>query len=108
MPSGERSNIVVCVDDFSKFVILDILPGRQAEDLKTWTLKNILGPYGRPLQIRTDRGNEFAGTFSQLLKANNIKHVLCRPHSPWTNGRAERMVKTTKECIRKVLHEYQG
>ena len=67
MPSGERSNIVVCVDDFSKFVILDILPGRQASDLKTWTLKNILGPYGRPLQIRTDRGNEFAGTFQQFL-----------------------------------------
>ena len=108
MPGGERSNIVVCVDDFSKFVILDILPGRQANDLKIWTLKNILGPYGRPLQIRTDRGNEFAGIFSHFLKEHNIKHVQCRPHSPWTNGRAERMVKTTKDCIRRVLHEYQG
>lgn len=106
MPNGERSNIVVCVDDFSKFVILDIIPSRQASDLKAWILKNVLGPYGRPLQIRSDQGNEFAGVFSQFLKDNNIKHVQSRPHSPWTNGRAERMVKTTKECIRKVLHEY--
>ena len=51
MPDGERSNIVVCVDDFSKFVILDIIPTRQAEDLKAWFLKKVLGPYGRPLQV---------------------------------------------------------
>lgn len=108
MPDGNRSNIVVCVDDFSKFVILDILPSRQAEDLKAWVLKHVIGPYGRPLQIRTDQGKEFAGAFAQLLGEHNIKHVLSRPHSPWTNGRAERMVKTTKDCIRKVLHEYQG
>ena len=67
-----------------------------------------MGPYGRPLQIRSDRGNEFAGAFSALLQENNIKHVLIRPHAPWTNGRAERMVRTVKEAIRKVLHQYQG
>jgi transposase InsO family protein len=108
MPDGHRSNVVVCVDDFSKFVILDIIPSRQAEDLRGWILKNVLGPYGRPLQIRSDQGKEFAGAFSRFLKEHNVKHVLSRPHSPWTNGRAERMVRTTKDCIRRVLHEYQG
>lgn len=49
MPDGNRSNIVVCVDDFSKFVILDVLPTRQADDLKAWLLKHVFGPYGRPL-----------------------------------------------------------
>ncbi len=87
-------------------MILDIIPHRQADDLKAWLLKKILGPYGRPLQIRSDQGKEFAGTFASFLQEHNIKHVISRPHSPWTNGRAERMVKTTKDCIRKVLHEY--
>ena len=59
MADGSRSNIVVCVDDFSKFVLLDILATRQAEDLKNWVLKRVFGPYGRPLQVRSDRGNEF-------------------------------------------------
>ncbi len=59
MADGSRSNIVVCVDDFSKFVLLDILTTRQAEDLKNWVLKRVFGPYGRPLQVRSDRGNEF-------------------------------------------------
>ena len=104
LPNGERANIVICVDDFSKFVLLDVLPTRQASDLRSWFLKNVLGPYGRPLQLRSDRGNEFAGGFAALLQENNIKHVRIRPFSPWTNGRAERMVRTVKEALRKVLH----
>ena len=99
---------MVCVDDFSKFVLLDVLPTRQAADLRSWILKNVLGPYGRPLQIRSDRGNEFAGAFASLLQENNIRHIHIRAHAPWTNGRAERMVRTVKEAIRKLLHEYQG
>ena len=106
LPSGDRANIVVCVDDFSKFVLLDVLPTRQAQDLRGWLLRNVLGPYGRPLQVRTDRGNEFAGAFATLLRENNVRHILIRAHAPWTNGRAERMVRTVKESIRKVLHQY--
>lgn len=108
LPDGRRANIVVCVDDFSKFAILGVLAQRTAADLRDWFLTHVLGPYGRPLQVRTDRGNEFAGQFTALLKENNVKHVLIRPHAPWTNGRAERMVRTVKDCIRRVLHQYQG
>ena len=108
LPSGERANIVVCVDDFSKFVVLKVLPNRTADEVQKWFLQNILAPYGRPLQVRTDRGKEFAAGFAALMKQNNINHVLIRPHAPWTNGRAERMVRTVKDSIRRVLHEYQG
>jgi transposase InsO family protein len=92
------------VDDFSKFVLLGVLSSRTAKDLRAWMLEHVFGPYGRPLQVRSDRGNEFAGSFAALLLENNIKHVLIRPHAPWTNGRAERMVRTVKECLRRVLH----
>ena len=103
---GGRSHIVVCVDDFSKFVILDVIEDKQAHTLKQWLLKRVLGPYGRPLQVRTDRGNEFAGEFAALLAHHNVRHMLIRPQAPWTNGRAERMVRTVKLCISKVLLEY--
>ena len=43
-----------------------------------------------------------------MLHANNVFHVKTRPHAPWTNGRAERMVSTVKTCIRRVMHEYSG
>ncbi len=105
---GARKNIVVCVDDFSKFVILGNLEERTSRALKEWFLTHVLGPYGRPLQVRTDRGSEFAGAFASMLHANNVHHIRTRPHAPWTNGRAERMVGTVKACIRRVMHEYNG
>jgi hypothetical protein len=39
-----------------------------------------------------------------MLNAFGIKHIQIPPHSPWSNGRAERMVRTVKSCIRKVIH----
>ena len=99
---------MVCVDDFSKFVLLDALSDRSSATLKDWFLRSVLGPYGRPLQVRTDRGNEFAGAFTSLLQSLNITHIRIRPHAPWSNGRAERMVGTVKTCLRRVLYEYQG
>ena len=104
-PQGTRTNIVICVDDFSKFVVLGTLPDRTASSLASWFSTHILGPFGRPLQVRTDRGNEFANNFSSLLAEHNITHVKIRPHAPWTNGRAERMVRTVKSCLRRVLQE---
>ena len=107
-PSGKRKHVVVCVEDFSKFINLGWLDEKSSEALKVWFLHNILGPFGRPLQVRTDRGNEFAGAFAAMLKENNIAHVRIRPHAPWTNGRAERMVGTVKNCLRRVMAEYSG
>ena len=40
-----------------------------------------------------------------MLTHHNVRHMLIRPQSPWTNGRAERMVRTVKLCISKVLLE---
>lgn len=108
LASGKKGHIVVCVDDFSKFVLLGILEDHSSKTLKNWFTTHILGPYGRPLQVRTDRGNEFAGEFASMLQQNAIKHLRIRPHAPWTNGRAERMVGTVKNCLRKVLFEYDG
>ncbi len=31
---GTRAHIVVCVDDFSKFVVLDVIQDKQANNLK--------------------------------------------------------------------------
>ena len=102
---GSRSHIVVCVDDFSKFVVLDVITDRQASTLKDWFVRRILAPYGRPLQVRTDRGNEFAGEFTSLLTHHNIRHMLIRHPAPWTNGRAKRIVRTVKSCFGRIMHE---
>ena len=32
-----------------------------------------------------------------------IRHITTRPVAPWTNGRAERMVRTVKACLKRTM-----
>jgi len=77
-----------------------------------------------PFQIRfvlTDNGKEFVvqgkrNRFGKITKKNlfeaicsiaGIEHRKTKVKHPWTNGLAERMVRTTKENTTKVTH-YQN
>lgn len=53
--------------------------------------------------MRTDSGREFQGAFHLLLQHLGITHVTTRPVSPWTNGRAERMVRTVKSSLKRTM-----
>jgi hypothetical protein len=54
--------------------------------------------------VRTDGGKEFAGDFAALLTTLGIEKITTRPIAPWTNGRAERMVRYVKVMLRRALH----
>ena len=85
-------NILICMEDLSKFVLLDIFPDCHSAMVSNWYLCTILGPYGCPLQIRTDGSPEFTKEFHALLTGFGIRHVITCLHAPWTNGCTERMV----------------
>ena len=101
--STGRQSISVIVDDFSRFVVLLLIPKLDSASVRQAFLQNILAVYGRPRQIRTDSGKEFQGHFASLLRELDIKHIVTRPVAPWTNGRAERMVRTVKSCLKRVI-----
>ena len=42
--------------------------------------------------------------FDRVCHAHGIRHKLTRPYHPWTNGQAERMVRTVKDATVKVFH----
>jgi transposase InsO family protein len=42
--------------------------------------------------------------FGRTCQSNGIEHRLTRPCHPWTNGQAERMVRTIKEATVKSFH----
>ena len=70
--------------------------------------------------MRTDGGSEFRGRFAEVCAAYAVRHVRTHPHSPWMNGRAERMIRTVKALLRRltvgdpaleweaVVHQVQG
>lgn len=42
--------------------------------------------------------------FGRTCQSNGIEHRLTKPYHPWTNGQAERMVRTIKEATVKSFH----
>ena len=52
--SGERSSVLVMVDDFTCFVILVPLTRLDSASVRREFLHRVLAVYGRPRQVRTD------------------------------------------------------
>ena len=60
-------------------------------------LRALFARYGLPHESVSDNGPQFvAGEFKSFLKMNCIKHTLCPPYHPSTNGLAKGHVQTFK------------
>ena len=95
--------MLIAVDDFSRMSILVVLPNLESRTVRNAVMERIISVYGKPRRIRTDRGREFLGDFKEMLETLGIEHIFTRPISPWTNGRAERMVRTIKSSIKRMM-----
>ena len=91
------------VDDFSKMTLLQVVGDRTSKTIANAFLERVLSVYGKPGRVRTDGGPEFQGDFHALLESLAVQHYVTTPHSPWTNGIAERMVRFVKGLLRKAL-----
>jgi len=112
---GGKGFLFVAVDRTSKLVFARIY--RKATKLAAaGFLKSLIRtvPY-RIHTILTDNGVQFIqreqGTsltfphiFGRVALENGIEHRLTKPYHPWTNGQAERMVRTIKEATVKSFH----
>lgn len=107
---GDRSRTVegagwenahVAVDDHSRVAYTEVL---QAEDQHTCTAflqraVEFFAAHGvRIQQVMTDNGPGYISKrFNRLCDQLQIRHIYTRPHTPRTNGKAERFIRTLKE-----------
>ena len=110
-----KAHLFVAVDRTSKFAFARLY--RRATTLTSVAFLKALVkavPY-RIHTILTDNGIQFADAgkprrygfphpFGRLCRAYGIEHRLTRPYHPWTNGQAERMVRTLKEVSVRTYH----
>jgi transposase-like protein len=113
---GGKGFLFVAVDRTSKLVFARIY--RKATKLAAAAFLKALVktvPY-KIHTILTDNGVQFVDRyqgvsqswighiFGRTCQHNGIEHRLTKPYHPWTNGQAERMVRTIKEATVKSFH----
>ena len=87
----------------SRAIHLDLVPDASSKTFIR-SLKRFIGRRGTPSLVISDNGTTFKGAeLKGFLTSRGIKwnHIVER--SPWWGGFYERMVKSVKRCLKKVL-----
>jgi len=117
----KRYYCFLAIDRITKLVFLEIYPRKSQNEAADFLIKTLeFFPY-RIHRILTDNGREFSlkrmknrfgqvkteSLFDLICQWLEIKHKTTKVKHPWTNGQAERIVRTVKKHTIKV-HRYQN
>ncbi|HEY0971639.1 MAG TPA: IS481 family transposase [Gemmatimonadales bacterium] len=111
----EKAYLFLAVDRTSKLAFARIY--RRATSMVAAAFLKVLAK-GVPYRIHTvltDNGIQFSAAgqrrtyprahpFARMCRLLRIEHRLTKPYHPWTNGQAERMVRTLKEATVRAFH----
>ena len=106
-PTTDRGNnyVMVAVEHYSKHLELVPIPNKDPATTAAALASAVLGRYGSPAEILTDRGGEWMQEFEHLLLDCMIDHRHTSASHPAANGLAERCVQTTKRALSKLCAE---
>jgi hypothetical protein len=99
-----RGNLytMVAVEHYSKHLELIPLPNKEPATTAAAFAAAVLGRYGSPAEVLTDRGGEWHKEFHQLMLDCMIDHRHTSAQHPAANGLTERAVGTTKRALAKL------
>jgi transposase InsO family protein len=96
-----REYLFVAIDDHSRFLFADIFPDKTAYSAAIF-LEEVRRVMPFPISgIYSDNGSEYKGKTGHPLKdlcdREGISHHFTKVKHPWTNGKAERVIRTLME-----------
>ncbi|XP_055604884.1 uncharacterized protein K02A2.6-like [Uranotaenia lowii] len=100
----DGSTFLLIIDSFSKWLEIDIMSrGTNAKQVIK-KFSSLFSRFGLPDVVVTDGGPPFnSGDFVMFLEKQGIKVLKSPPYHPQSNGQAERMVRVTKDILKKFL-----
>ncbi|XP_029653924.1 uncharacterized protein LOC115227152 [Octopus sinensis] len=88
--SSIKSQILVVIDSFSKFAMVEVATSKNSEEIVN-LIGKIFYTNGPPLILHTDNGKEFKNSkMVKFCEDFGTKHVFGRPRAPWVQGQVER------------------
>ncbi|XP_060092387.1 uncharacterized protein K02A2.6-like, partial [Heteronotia binoei] len=99
----QGQTFIIIVDSYTKW--LEVIPvGSTSSTAAIRALRRVLCTHGIPDTIVSDNGAAFTSAdFQAFLQRYLIRHIRSAPFHPATNGQAERMVRTTKEALGRIV-----
>ena len=95
--------VLVCVDHFSRFVILAPLPNKSAPVVAHALVSRVLCQFTTPSVLLSDNGTEFKNEVLQnICQQYNIAQCFITAHHPASNGLVERTNRKILEILRHV------
>ena len=111
LPKTERGNsyIIVYVDRFSRYTIIDSIPNRATTTVAQSLLKRVVAEYTTPAVILSDNALEFTSrVIEELCKNFDIRKVEITPYVPWANGIAEVTNSRILRALRTAVNKAQS
>ena len=107
-PAG-HCKAILAVDVFTGFIQVCPLKDKTSKSLLRAIDQTIIRPFGVPKMIRSDNetGLWNSTEFFKYLEPLGIRFVPTSVASPWSNGHAERSIRTIKEGLRKFMQQEQ-
>ena len=106
-PVTKVSQILVIVDKFTKYVILE--PCRlDIDSVQTASIftRRVIGEHGLPAVVISDRGPQFAAdVWKGILQSMGSRVALASTHHPQTDGQSERTIQTLMRIIRAYVRD---
>ena len=105
----ERRQLLVVLDDFSRFCVGHRLLEHPTSEAVVEVLTQAIRRHGKPEALYTDRGGPFLAWRSQsalahFLEAHLIDHLLSRPYRPMGRGKIEALIATVQRELWQVQH----
>ena len=100
---GEQC-ILSVIDCFSRYLMLVPLRDHTATTVSRALFERVIGYFGCPQRILSDRGTEFTGqAWTELMELLGILQMLTSPYYPQGNGIIERSHRTVSNMIHSHL-----
>jgi transposase InsO family protein len=105
---GEKLQLLVILDDFSRFCVGHAVADSQRSAVATATLRAAMARHGKPERVRTDRGGAFVAKsheddFARELEAELIDHIVGRSYHPQGGGKVESLIGTIRRELWDVV-----
>lgn len=104
---GKKYYFVVCVDDYSRYLILTEQLDHCPTMIETASLVlREIRRHGKPSNILTDNGPQFDEGWKSFCKDNDVNPLFAHPYYPQDKGKVERTIRNVAEEFTNLLMKF--